>query len=84
MLMLEDTELISSLLVHSLDLLLSDPVVTVARGAYQLQPFLDTRDLVMLTSVLVVSKLDYCNVVHMGLPFKDYLEIAIGAECCGL
>ena len=53
-------------------------VDSVARGTflqglrklYQLQPHLDERSLMTVTHTLVTSRIDYCNALYVGLPFK--------------
>ena len=52
-------------------------VASVARSAFyqlrsvaQLRPYLDRDSLASVVHALVTSKLDYCNVLYMGLPLK--------------
>ena len=64
--------------VH-LDLVLTmeTQVASVVRSAYfhlwwiaQLRPYLDVGTLATLVHVLIVSRLDYCNALYVGLPLK--------------
>lgn len=69
--------------VHSLRVLL-DPAllldkqsVAVARSAFyhlwlicKLRPFLENKNLITVTHALVISSLDYCYELYMGLPLK--------------
>ena len=52
-------------------------VVSVVRSAYfhlwqiaQLRPYLDVGSLTTLVHVLVISRLDHCNALYMGLPLR--------------
>ena len=69
--------------VHSLGVLLDTSLTleaqvdSVARGAflqlwklYQLRPYLDERSLMTVTHALVISRIDYCNELYVGLPLK--------------
>ncbi|XP_058013047.1 uncharacterized protein LOC131185023 [Ahaetulla prasina] len=54
-----------------------DHVAAVSRRAFhqvrlvrQLRPFLDRDALCTVTHALVMSRLDYCNALYMGLPLK--------------
>uniref|UniRef100_A0A8C6YEM4 Reverse transcriptase domain-containing protein n=1 Tax=Naja naja TaxID=35670 RepID=A0A8C6YEM4_NAJNA len=54
---------------------LEEQVGAVARGAFaqvrlvrQLRPYLDWDALCTITQVLMVSRLDYCNALYLGLP----------------
>lgn len=76
--------------VHSLGMLL-DPgllldkwVAAVAIGAYyqlwlvsQLQLFLDRKDLATVVHILVVSKLDNCNALYIGLSLKTVWKLQL-------
>ena len=44
----------------------------------QLQAYLGKEAPRMLVNVLVVSKIDYCNALHMGFPLETDLRIAAG------
>ena len=71
--------------VRSLGVLL-DPSLTLeaqvdfmARGAslqlwklYQLRSYLE-QSLMTVTRILVISRIDYCNVLYVGLPLKTVL-----------
>ena len=63
-------------------------VVSVVRTAFfhlwriaQLRPYLDTGVLTTLVHTLVISRLDHCNVLYVGLPLKLTRKTPSGAEC---
>ena len=76
--------------VRSLGVLL-DPSLTleaqvdsVARGTflqlrklYQLRPYLDEQSLMTVTHALVTSRIDYCNVLYVGLPLKTVRQLQL-------
>ncbi|XP_053150941.1 nuclear receptor subfamily 2 group F member 6 isoform X4 [Hemicordylus capensis] len=70
--------------VRSLDptLSLEAQVAVVCRSAFyqlqlvrQLRPYLEKLDLTSVTHALVTSRLDYCNVLYVGLPLKTVQKL---------
>ena len=56
----------------------------MARGAIaqlrvvcQLQPFLEQEALRTVTYALVISHIDYCNAIYMGLPLKSIRKLQL-------
>lgn len=56
----------------------------MTRGAFaqlwlvrQLQLYLDSEDLAMLVHVTVTSRLDNCNMLYIGLPFKTVWKLQL-------
>ena len=49
----------------------------------QLHPYLDVGALTTLIHALVISRLDYCNALYVGLPFEAEAEASNGALCGG-
>lgn len=75
--MLAAVALASNFTIHSLGILLDAPGAAVAHRFYhqlmqanQMQPFLDRRDLAVVTHALVTSRLEYFNPLCVGLPLK--------------
>lgn len=65
-------------------------VVAVVKGTYfhltgfcQLQPFLDKKDLVMVTHALVTSRLDYCNTLYVRQPLKMTRKLQLVQNSAG-
>lgn len=65
-------------------LLFTEQMAVVARSAFaqlylvpQLHLFLDWQVLVTITHVLVISRLDYDNVLYMGLPLKNIWKLLL-------
>lgn len=75
-------------LFYSLFLMFEDLVATVARGNlcmlhFKCQ-FLDQEILLTVILVLVMSCLDYCNVLHMRAVFEEYFKVTASPECTGI
>lgn len=63
-------------------LLLHKQIAAVAKSSYfqlwlvhQLRPFMDKKDLAMVSHALIISQLDCSNVFHLGLPLKMTLKL---------
>ena len=59
-------------------------VSAVARNVFaqlkllcQLCPFLEMSNLATVTHALVTSRLDYCNVLYVGLPLKSVRKLQL-------
>ncbi|KAM6466454.1 uncharacterized protein PHA67_012250 [Liasis olivaceus] len=65
-------------------LLLKEQVAVMAKRAFaqlrvvhQLHPFLDRESLQSVTHALVISHIDYCNALYMGLPLKSIRKLQL-------
>lgn len=77
--------------VRSLGVLLDEQIAAVSRSTfhqprpvYYLHTFLDKKDLTTVSPALVTSRLNYCNVLYVGLPLDMAQKLQLvqnAAEC---